>query len=271
MAKTDVVKRAATLPANWETRMAEAAAKTKKQVAGIAIGQFMSIRGGVLKFQDTPMPGNKMQCVVLGAKLENSYYDEEFDSAKPVPPVCYAFGDVDTEMVPHDQSEKKQDEQCTGCKWNKYGTADKGKGKACKNGVRLGLIHVDSLKSGIDDAQVAILKIPPTSLKGYRAFVDSLENFGNGALFSVVTEISVVPDPVAQYKAVFNVVEKISDKKKLGPLFMKAEGLQLDFPYQAIDVSAIQKSVKGGKAKKKAVTSEKPAPARRTATTPGRF
>lgn len=237
MAKNGVALRGNTLPANWEQRMAAKVAKTRQQVASIAIGQFMSIRGGVLKFQDQPMPGNKMQCVILDAKLENSYYGgEDFDPKNPIPPVCYAFGDDDKEMSPHAESEKKQSETCATCKWAKFGTASKGKGKgkACKNGVRFGLIHADSLKSGIDDATVAILKIPPTSLKGYRAFVDSLEGLGGGgALFSVVTEISVVPDPVTQFKVICTPVKAITDKKTLGALFLRSEGLQLDFPYQA--------------------------------------
>ncbi len=65
----DLVKASANLPANWESKMKEDAAKAVKQEASVSVGQFMSIRGGILQFQQTPVPGNKFQGVIISAVL----------------------------------------------------------------------------------------------------------------------------------------------------------------------------------------------------------
>jgi hypothetical protein len=190
-----------TLPANIEKQMKEDAAKGAKKVANIGVGQFMSIRGGILAFQGTPVPGNKMLAVVLADIFENAWYKEEFDADNPTPPNCYAFGDDEQSMAPHAQAEDKQSDACSGCEKNKFGTAEKGRGKACKNGMRMAVMHADSLKGDVTkDAQVAFLKIPPTSMPGWAQYVKSLENLHGRPAYGVITEISVVPDMKTQYK-----------------------------------------------------------------------
>jgi hypothetical protein len=240
-----------TLPANIEKQMKEDAAKGAKKVANIGVGQFMSIRGGILAFQGTPVPGNKMLAVVLADIFENAWYKEEFDADNPTPPNCYAFGDDEQSMAPHAQAEDKQSDACSGCEKNKFGTAEKGRGKACKNGVRMAVMHADSLKGDVTkDAQVAFLKVPPTSLPGWAQYVKSLENLHGRPAYGVITEIAVVPDMKTQYKVTFNFVKKIDDKQKLGAVFMKAKEYagNLATPYQPIDTSAMKKKPGGKKA-----------------------
>lgn len=259
--KTDVAARGNTLPANWEKQMAEDAKKAVAQEANVGVGSFMSIRGGILQFQQTPVPGNKFQGVILASILENAYYTKEFDPQNPSSPDCYAFSDpkVNAEeqeksMAPHADSPERQSEGCADCQWNKFGTAEKGRGKACKNGRRMALIHVDDLKKDPKDWTVAFLKIPPTSLPGWASYVRSLDDLQGRPAYGVVTEVAVVPDMKSQYKVTFSMVKKVDDKKALGGCFTKHNELEksIGFPYQVIEAPTNGKGAKGKAAKGKA-------------------
>ncbi len=140
-------------------------------------------------------------------------------------------------IAPHDQAPEKQSPGCHDCQWNKFGTAEKGRGKACKNSRRMGLIHVDDLKKDPKDWTVAFLKIPPTSLPGWAAYVRQLNEMAGRPAYTVVTEVAVVPDTKSQYKVTFNLAKKIDDKKALAACFMKHSELDktIGFPYQVIE------------------------------------
>ncbi len=270
MAKKDLPAAAGkNLPANWEKQMAADAEKAVKQEANVGVGSFMSIRGGILQFQQTPVPGNKFQGVILASVFENAYYTEEFDPQNPSSPGCYAFSDpaIDPEqqekaMKPHADAPEPQSDGCADCKWNKFGTAEKGRGKACKNGRRMALIHVDDLKKDPKDWTVAFLKIPPTSLPGWAGYVRSLNDMAGRPAYGVVTEVAVVPDAKAQYKVTFNLAKKIEDKKALAGCFVKHNELEksIGFPYQVMEGPANGKGNGNGKAKKGAAKQQRQAP-----------
>jgi len=229
------------LPVNWEAQMRADAAGYKEAVANIGVGQFMSTRGGVLTYQQTPVPGNKMRVVILDAILVNAFYPGSFDPDNPVPPVCWAFGRKESEMAPTGEIPDQQNDACSGCKQNKFGSAEKGRGKACKNGVRLGVLHADSLKgAGIAEAAVAFLNIPPTSLPSWSQYVKSLEATTGLPPYGVVTEIALVPDAKTQFKLTFTLVEKIKDRKLLGAVFAKHGDVAqtIDFAFQPADETA---------------------------------
>lgn len=277
-AKMDLVTQKKQLPANWEKQMAADAQKAVKQEASVSVGQFMSIRGGILQFQQTPVPGNKFQGVILASILENAYYTEEFDPQNPSSPGCYAFSDPDLDpeaqekaMMPHADAPDKQSEHCVDCRWNKFGSAEKGRGKACKNGRRMSLIHVDDLKKNPKDWTVAFLKIPPTSLPGWASYVRSISDMAGRPPYAVATEVAVVPDTKSQYKVTFGLVKKIDDKKVLGACFQKHGELEksIGFPYQVIEApaktqrrpaAAAPERVKKGSKKKAAARQQRQAP-----------
>lgn len=262
---TKVIPVVPQLPADWEARMRADAEKYEEAEKNVGVGQFMSIRGGVLQFQQTPVPGNKMRAVILHSILANAFYVGEYDPNNPQAPVCYAFAETEEEMAPHADAPDKQHEDCASCPNNKFGSAEKGRGKACKNGRRLAVIHADALAdpAGIKDTTVAILGLPPTSLPSWASYVKSLKGVTGRPIYGVVTEIAVVPDPKNQFKVTFTLVDKITDKKVLGAVYAKhVEQLEsLAFPFPANDDSP-----KRGGAKKKAPPKNKarPAPANKS-------
>jgi hypothetical protein len=237
---TAVAARKSTLPANWEAQMKEDAAKGRAQVASIGVSRRLKTQGGVLQYMDAPVPGNKLGAVVLAQAFENALYAGDYDSANPQSPVCFAFGDDDKSLVPHEAAPKKQATTCAECKHNVFGTADKGRGKACKNQVVLMLMHRDALKrpDTIADAELVQASVSPTALKGWGAHVRKIDSLGNLPIYGYETELSLVNRQSGGHMFTFE-VGKLVDRKLLPHVFQKAKDAQRELnerqPYQPLD------------------------------------
>lgn len=233
-------KKPGTALAKWDEKLAALAKRAKKAEASVATGSFISIKGGIMSFAGNVVPGNKLEAVVVDSILENALYEGDYDPNNLASPVCFAFGRDEDEMVPHPNVVKAgtaQSETCASCPHNEWGSAEKGKGKACKNVRRLSLITADTLDNGaqgVTDAHEAYVKVPVTSVKGWAGYVNSLEATGKPPL-AFVTEIGLIPDTVSQFKLTFRALESIDDGDLIGALLDKNEaGAEaIMFPYQA--------------------------------------
>jgi hypothetical protein len=209
--------------AKFDEQLAALAAKSAKSVAGIGGASFFSIRGGRLSFGGNTIPGNEMAVVVVADVLVNTYYKEDFDAENPVSPDCYAFGGDATTMKPHEAVAKPQCEQCKGCPQNEFGTAKRGKGKACKNGVRLALIDAGKLKNGSFEPKedpeefkggaIGFFNVPPTSLKAWGSYVRGLLSFKKVPAV-VFTKVTVEPDEKTQVKVSFTLLDDVPNELK---------------------------------------------------------
>jgi hypothetical protein len=236
-----------TAVSTWEDEMAREAAVAAKMEQNAGGGQFFSIKGGILSFADAQIPNNQMAVIILDSMLENVFYTEDYDPENPAGPTCFAFGRDEQEMVPHEvvfANGTQQSEKCQTCQWNQWGTADKGKGKACKNGRRIALLgagtldangaftldeKLESYKSGI----VGFLRVPVTSVKGYAVYVKQVANVIKRPPYGVITKVRVMPDPKTQLRVTFEMLGKVPDN--LMPAVMErnreVKGM-IDFPYQ---------------------------------------
>jgi hypothetical protein len=221
------------------------AAKANKYTAEEAVsGSFFSTAGGILKLGDEEMPGNEMVVVILDAVHENTYYPGKYDPEVLLPPKCFAFGRSEKEMEPHENVLDPDDEGaadsyfelqadlCSECEFNEWGSADVGKGKACTNRRRLAVIpagrfvqkgkkkhdtemEVFEEPSHYKDAEIAFLKLPPTSTKAWGKFVHDLQREHQLPPFGVLTHIWLEPDPKSQFKVMFDLIEVIDDEETL--------------------------------------------------------
>ena len=215
-AGTAVAPKQSTAMVSWEDKLRGLAKKAVETEASVAVGQFLSIKGGTLSFGGNPFPGNKMDAIIAHSVLENAYYGVRYDPDNPAPPLCYAFGDDNDEMKPHPDVTEQQHATCKGCPMNEFKTAKNGKGKACKNIRRLAILApsnpltVDSIKK----AELAFMKVPVTSVKSWATYVRTIEALRHRPPSVVITEISVVPDPKTQVKV--NFAHKLDLKPDLG-------------------------------------------------------
>jgi len=232
------------LPVDWKAQMQAQARAYKDAEASTGGGQFLSIRNGVMKLDDNPVKDNKFGASVVGYCFENAYYEGDFDPKNPTSPVCFAFGEVkmgedaastEARMAPHPDSAKPQSEKCSDCKKNQFGTADKGKGKACKNGRRLALLHEDYIKKPgeIAGSPIVFLKVPPTSIKPFSRHVKTIANVLEAPPFAVITEVSCRPDDDKQVVVEFGMKAEVKNDDALGALFARSQSIypELAVPY----------------------------------------
>lgn len=231
-AKTTAKKATGTAVAKWDEELASLAQRAKGLEDSVSGGNFISTKGGRLQYQGAEIPGNTMNVIIVEHILENHMYEGRFDPDTPQSPICFAFGEDEDEMSPHEKAESPQHETCKGCPFNEFGTADTGKGKACKNIRRLALIPEDGMED-IEAAELAMIKVPVTSVKGWAGYVRQLADSMGRPPLGVITELSLVPDPKSQFKMQFKCVEKIEDGDVIQALIAKREQANTDLriPY----------------------------------------
>lgn len=237
-------KKTTTAVVKWDERLA-AKAKAAQKVAssiGGGSGNFLSFKGGKLSFKDARMPDDQMECIVLAAVTENNWFKDKFNPKVPQSPTCYAFGSPDGDdenMGPHEAVKKAGNSQsetgrCADCQHNEWGSAETGRGKACKNQVRLALIPASVLQeadpeAAIKKAEIAYAKLPVTSGKNWSGYVNQL---GDKHFLQFVTRLSVVADGDDYFHTEFEAVEEISGKA-IGALVERsdAEEARIGFAY----------------------------------------
>lgn len=240
---------------DWEAEMAaQADIAAAAQRAASGGGAFFSIKAGQLSFGGEPMPGNMMACVILADTIENSYFDGPYDPNTPASPKCFAFAHDEADLEPHEAVDadpyfERQNATCAGCPQNEWGSAETGKGKACKNVMRLALIPAGTYKAkggrggGFDlelwddpelfaSSEVCYLKVPVMSVRNYSTYVKMLASDVRRPPWGVITNVVVVPDTRSQFRVEFEVLDSLSGNL-LGvvmPRHTKADA-EIMFPY----------------------------------------
>lgn len=263
--------------ANYDEELAALAGASSTLTDSGGGGRFFSTRAGVLQFDDVALPGNQMAVIVGAWCLENVYYEEAYDADNRTPPTCFAFcknPDEKDEMGPPDIVDKedvfdRQSELCSDCPQNEWGSAAKGRGKACGNRRRLALLPAGTYQQQgrnggyelelIDDADhfrscdEAFLKVPVMSGKGFDSYVKEIADQFRKPLFAAYTRIYLTPDPKSQFKVNFELIEMVEDKGVLGTLLQRYKKLheEIDFPYTPFEADEEDaKPTKAGAAKK---------------------
>lgn len=203
-------------PLDWEQQLAKYAQRSAKVAEAMSSGgNWITFKSGVLAYKGMPLKNNEVELIVLDEVLENIYYEGRFDPDTPASPVCFALARELGEMRPHAESPEPQHETCKGCQQNAFGSSDSGKGKACKNIVRLAVIAWgDGSLEQIKSCELAFAKLPVTSVKNWGSYTKSLREKLNSPPFAAITRMYVEPDAKTQFQVRFDLVEKLD--KKLG-------------------------------------------------------
>ncbi len=227
-------KKTGTAMVAWKeelARQAKVAAEIESSVS--TGGSYFSTSGGQLKFNGADIPGNRMNVVILAHVIENALYTDRYDPNNPTSPACFELGTNESEMGPHEKSTDPQHDACKGCPMNEFGSADTGRGKACKNTRRLALVPEDSLDD-IESAEVAFIKVPPTSVKNWATFVKKVADTLDMPPLGVLTEISLSPDAKHQFHMNFKIVNELDDGDVVAALLEKQKEVMtpLMAPYE---------------------------------------
>ena len=129
---------------------------------------FLSIQGKKFSVGGDKL-GTSLNVIVLSTVYDNAYYNNKYDPENPNPPACFAIGTEPKMLMPSALSPVAQNDMCESCMQNQWGSADTGKGKACKNGRRLLLASVDD-DQDVDLENLVVLRLPPTSLANFSSY-----------------------------------------------------------------------------------------------------
>jgi hypothetical protein len=253
------------LPADLLAELQKDATDNAANVKVFGDLNVISIKGGVFSFRGENL-GKELDCVILASANMNEYYEGAYDpNVKGKTPDCYALSVSGKDMAPHSAAPDKQNPTCDGCWAAKIGTASVGKGRACKQKVRVALIHGDDANSAeaVMEAAIAQINVPAMSVGNFGAYVKVLASEQSGKLptYAVLTKITLEPHPTYQIVMKFSPQSGVNSAETLRAIqARRTQATDLvTAPYQVKADDDDAKKASGPKAKKKLPGSEAPA------------
>jgi len=230
---------------DWEEEMARQATAAAA-IERPKVGQI-STRAGMLSYQQVPIAGNKMNCIVVASIYERDYYVGKFDSNNLQSPACYAFSEDGVDMVPHESIPKPINVDCDSCPYSEWGSdpnSPSKRGKLCKQIRKLALVAFND-KGNYDNAELAIMRVPVTSVPNWSMYVTKLAGGAKRPHYAVVTEIALTPDLKTQFQVNFQLAAKL-DIEQFGVIYKLRElALKvLTTPYDPTTDEVVKESTK---------------------------
>ncbi len=214
----------------------EAAAKERPSISRI------SLKSGVMQYQQQPLPGNNLDVIIIGGAYRNVFYAGRYDPDNIVNPNCFALADESEGMQAHDNvpdanvpadedgAARETPRACAGCAMGAWNSdPNGGRGKACKQTRRLVLLPASVLDEEGDvvdnilKSEMALLDIPVTSVKNYGNLVNSLAATIGLPVWAVKTNISVTPDARTQFKVNFTPLEPAGGEEVIRALMKRRD------------------------------------------------
>jgi len=209
----------------WKEQMALDAQRVAKQERPAS--SFISLKSGVMTYQDEQIKDNILECIVIALCTERTYYDKPYDPDSIFPPRCFAQGLDPTGLIPHDNIVEPINPTCNGCEKAEFGTALQGKGPACKTYRKLMIMTSDHLKKDdIEEAEIAVIRIPPTSVKNWSNYANKIASSVGVPPWAVITKIIVKPHPKKQFEVTFEAVGNIEGDDVLSQIHARIEGAE---------------------------------------------
>lgn len=218
---------------DWDEKLASKVKAAQKVASSIGGGSrnVLSFKGGRMSYQGGFVPDNNLNVIILKAINENNFFEGQYDPNSPASPLCYAFGSPDGEdegMGPdkthfkgHEGDIQSETGRCVDCAHNEWGSAEKGRGKACKNQVSLAFVTADALDSieAMEKAEVIYAKLPVTSGKSWKGYINEL---GDRHFLEFVTNIQVTPSGET-YVVEFSAQDQVERNEVFGALVDKSD------------------------------------------------
>ena len=175
----------------YNAELAERAKALSNRISA-APANVIRTKGKVFTMPDGTVNPGPLRAVVIDFTSFNSYFDGMYDAKNPKPPVCWALGDNAT-LQPSKNAPKPQASACNTCAKNEWGSAPTGKGKACKNQIKLALIPSDL--AAPDTSSLFTLNISPTGLKAFSAYARQVQRFLGDDALPIRTVVDIGFDP----------------------------------------------------------------------------
>jgi hypothetical protein len=170
-------------------QMASEIAKLNERLGAAGGDQIKCTQDKFFELPDGRRSPGPISLVIVDFISMNSFYEEDYDPKNIAPPACFAMGLNPSELVPSNHSPVKQADACGACPQNQFGSG-KGNSKACKNTRVLAVLPPGATK----DTPLWVMKVSPTGIKAFDAYVKSVAAAFEVAPVGVVTEVSFDPN-----------------------------------------------------------------------------
>lgn len=260
--------------AKWADKINAALERQDKMEASIQTLQRYQIKTGHLYINDKPVPNSEIVVSIAWNLFENVRYDHDYDPQSPEPPSCWARGDDDKTMVPHEivvAAGINKADTCAQCQYSAFGSADRGNGKGCQNRRSLATIATGTLVNGkfkpfteaeLEKSEIILLSVPPTSFKAISAYLKTAKAVTQKPPFLLNTRIKTEPNSDTIYSMIFDLESEIPEKLYdpiMNRLDMAEEALNTPFALPSVDTKPKSKTAsRGASAAKPAATKGKP-------------
>lgn len=231
-------KEQSTAVVSIEDQVKQQLALQQQKAAALQTGpNLISFKGGQLIVDGIPIPRGEAEVYVLAQQAERAFYAEEFDSSKPQVPACYSF---DLE-APHPDSSAPQHEQCLDCPQNEWGSASRGRGKACRESTRVAVVPATA---PLETAPMYQCSFPITSVGSVKEFLGRCAQSGKLS-GEFKTRLKVVPDPRSFFKASLTPLQTVEQPMRVLLDRMAQARDQLMTPYPTLEAPAEPEPPKG--------------------------
>lgn len=188
-AKEEPAKKPGTALVNIREELKKAAADDIRKRIGKPSGDMIRVTQDKYFVLPNGVKDNKpMRLVILDFVSINQFFDRPFKKGEESPPACFAIGTEAEGLIPSANSPKKEAEGCDICPNNAFGS--KGAGKACSNGRLLAVVE----DSDNPEAPIRLLKVSATAIKGFDAYVKTIQTQFDTTVVGVTTEVYFDPN-----------------------------------------------------------------------------
>ena len=225
-----------------EEQVKQQLALQQTKMAALQTGpNLISFKGGQLIVDGTPIAGGEAEVYVLAQQAERAYYEGEYDSSKPQVPACYSF-DLET---PHPDSSSPQNPTCLGCAQNEWGSASRGKGKACRESARVAVVPATA---PLETAPMYQCSFPITSVGSVKEFMGRCAQSGKLS-GEFKARLKVVPDPKSFFKASLTPLQTVEHPMRVLLDRMQQARDVLMSPYPVLNAAEPEPEAPKGKKK----------------------
>jgi len=215
---------------SWEDQMAmDAKAMRERERPALA---FMSLKSGIMAIGGEPVEDNFLDCVIIAVVNEMVHYKEKWQDGVITRPDCYAVGEVRTELlIPHEKVEKPYANSCKACPYFVWGSdLGGGRGRECKERRKMALLPSDG------SAEMCILSIPGTSIKGWSNYVRNIVATTGMSPAGVITRITVKPHLKNQFEVTFTQEGEVPEELRGAVMSKRSDALEvLTAPYPDLE------------------------------------
>lgn len=244
-----------TLPANIDEAMQNEIASFQSRLAAPSGNRIKPTKKG-FELADGSVV-DSFDAIIVDFVSFNAYYENDYNPNVIEAPNCFAISVEPTGMEPSANSKDKQCDTCTSC-WANAWKSGKGNGKACTNSKLLALLPPD----GDMNTDLQTLKISPTAIKAFDAYVANVARTFSRPPYGVITEVSL--DQSTDYPSVRFGNPRPCSKDELALAFARKEEafklLNTEPDYSAVEAEAAASKPAKGKGQL-----QKPAGVRRKA------